>query len=85
MREDSFASFSLHFMRFLLYRHLSNKKEDDLIDRLFTSPHKKELKDIAGNRPLVGGQLLKNYLREKADELANQILIPVSSTVWNYA
>ena len=83
--ENSFAYFSLDFMRFLLYRHLSKQKEDDLVDLLFSSPHKKELKDIAEiafGRPV--GQLIKTYLEEKAERTERKVLITGFVWKWKY-
>jgi hypothetical protein len=65
-QKDIFTEFSLHFMRFLLYRYLSNQSKDFLFDHLFISTHKKELKDSPNSINI--GESIKEYLGEKSLE-----------------
>jgi hypothetical protein len=66
-QKDLFTEFSLHFMRFLLYRYLSNQNENFIVDRIFTSPHKKELKGSVQGKPCA--ELIKNYLVKEVQDI----------------
>jgi hypothetical protein len=58
---DNFSQFSIAFMNLFLYRYLSKKDEEFLIDLFLTSTHKNDLLDIRRVKPLSKSRLFVNH------------------------